>query len=74
MAVLPSRVERFVNKFPEDGRLIPFAGDFHDLVDRIDLINPGTKAIDFGLCHHSSFAHAVLTRKHHSKKRSFLKV
>jgi hypothetical protein len=65
------RVECFVNKFPEEGRLIPFAGVFHDLIDRVDLINSGTEAIDFGLRHHSSFAHASLTSKHHSKEDSF---
>ena len=69
-----SRIERFVNKFPEEGRLIPFTGDFHNLINRINLINPGTEAIDFGLRHHSSFAHAVFTSKHHSKEAGFFKL
>jgi hypothetical protein len=71
IAFLPPRIERFVNKFPEEGRPIPFAGLFHDLIDRVDLINLVTEAINFGFRHHSSFAHAVLTSNDHSKRDRF---
>jgi hypothetical protein len=67
LAFLPPRVERFVNEFPENGQLVPFTRVFHDLIDRVSLIHPGTETIDLGLRHHSSFAHAVFTGKHHSK-------